>query len=200
MKSKGRYPIHLAMDRKIPVMEKIIKLLVNHSANLSVRDSRKGDVFKRTVFLRALSWGVSEEKKYRIIKLLLEQGADVNERDSCMNTSFHLCDNVNIAELLLKKKAPVNKTNNRGLTPLHTVNAEVTKFLIKRTSADIHSVGQNGFTPLHCAFMNSDDDKVYALIMAEANIYIRDDFGFTPVEYCETSMLKTTLVATTGSM
>jgi len=71
-----------------------------------------------------------EKGQYESFKLLYEIGANIDTKDSCMNSPFHILfqsyskDSVNhamIGELLLKQCTDLNSYNNEGLAPIHIV-------------------------------------------------------------------------------
>jgi len=74
----------------------------------------------------------------KAVKLLLEQGADVNARDKVERTPLHWAacmGHTALAELLLSQGADVNAEDQVGLTPLQlailTRNAELADLLLK---------------------------------------------------------------------
>jgi hypothetical protein len=88
-----------------------------------------------------------------IAKSLLEDGANVNEKNRVGNTPLHLAiinDSPDMVSLLLEYGANVNEKNNSGNTPLHLAKgkgAEIAKLLLEK-GADINSTNSNGRTPL----------------------------------------------------
>ena len=66
----------------------------------------------------SLKW--IKNNKLEIIKLLIENGADVNTRDEDGKTPLHYVNNVEIAKLLIENGAEVNAMSNKGQTPCDT--------------------------------------------------------------------------------
>ncbi|KAK9730335.1 Ankyrin repeats (3 copies) [Popillia japonica] len=74
-----------------------------------------------------------------IAKLLIENGASINNADNNGITLLHLAvvmKNEEISKLLIEKGAHINATDKRGRTPLYEsinyVDIEVTKLLIEK--------------------------------------------------------------------
>ena len=78
----------------------------------------------------ALAW-----KCFQYIKLLVQAGADVNEKGSHGNTPLHLavcrCHQKSTTRLLLKSGANVNAIDNSGKTPLLTAAEQSSLFLVE---------------------------------------------------------------------
>ncbi|WP_265042336.1 ankyrin repeat domain-containing protein, partial [Wolbachia endosymbiont (group B) of Melanostoma mellinum] len=60
-----------------------------------------------------------EEEKKKLIRYLLDEGANVNALDSFRNTPLHKSHEKEVTQILLDAGANVNKRNSCGNTPLH---------------------------------------------------------------------------------
>lgn len=100
--------------------------------------------------------GVKYEPNIEIIKLLIENGADVNNKNLVDSSPLHYAvelKNTEIIKLLIDKGADVNAKNCIGDTPLHRAvfnSFENTKILINN-GADIKAKDKDGKTPLDIA-------------------------------------------------
>lgn len=102
--------------------------------------------------------GLKYEPNIEIIKLLIENGADVNCQTQINNSPLHYAatlkeNGVEIMKLLIYKGADVNAKNFYEDTPLHRAvfnSLENTKTLITH-GADVNARNNNGKTPLDIA-------------------------------------------------
>ncbi len=92
-----------------------------------------------------------------IVKLLLDNGAEIEAKIWDRKTSLHLaCEfgHLEIVKLLLDRGANIEAKNLNGETPLHFAcryhKTEITKELLNK-GADIYAVNRRGGTPLHLA-------------------------------------------------
>jgi len=85
---------------------------------LLVEDINSTDIFGNTQLHTSIKFKDSE----KIIKILLEHGADINFPNNCGDTPLHFIfrysNNLEINKLLLNKTANLNIPNNHGYTPL----------------------------------------------------------------------------------
>lgn len=91
-------------------------------------------------------------KKGDIVKVkeLINNGINVDVRDSYGRTPLQLTESAEVARFLIEKGADVNaKIPNCGYTSLHTIsNPEVARILIEH-GADVNAKDEWGKTPLH---------------------------------------------------
>ena len=127
-------------------------------------------------------------KDLELIRLLLDNGADTEERDTDGRTLLHLAardPNQGLVELLLAHHADVNAKNRGGLTPLHYVassgQGDLASHLLTH-SADVSAQDDNGDTPLHSAALHGHKEVVELLVAHGADINAKNTRGRTPTE------------------
>jgi ankyrin repeat protein len=123
---------------------------------------------------------VFEKKPPEIIRLLLDAGATVNERDNYGSTPLLLKSMTGyepeIVRALLDAGADVNARDRSGTAPMHKAyTLEILKVLLD-AGADVNARNESGSTPLHGA---RTPEIAQALLNAGAQVNVRDEFGFT---------------------
>jgi ankyrin repeat protein len=94
------------------------------------------------------------------VRSLLDEGADVDERNGANMTPLHWAvrhDLTAISDLLLSRGADIEAKDEDGTTPLHIAafNAYVAPLaLLLRRGASVNARDDNGDTPLHFAAIN----------------------------------------------
>jgi len=128
------------------------------------------------------------------LKILLENGADVNKKikvdwipsgwTPLHYASFSGRDE--IAKILIEHRADVNAKASSGLTPLHFAvkngDEKVSQTLIEHR-ADVNSKTNKGRTPLHYAAWSGKDEIVKILIEKGADVNKKANDGWTPLDY-----------------
>jgi ankyrin repeat protein len=129
------------------------------------------------------------------VRLLLDAGADVDERFPVVNgfndahTPLLVAardGHTEIAEVLLRAGADVNAVEPTfGAVPLHKAvyngHADLTRLLAAWPGADLnHQGATNGYTPLHDAIWHGYQECVRILVDAGADLTLRGHDGCTP--------------------
>ena len=128
-----------------------------------------------------------------VVKLLLDNHADVNARMSNGWTPLHVAaagysgeaDALAIAQVLVARDATVDARANNGVTPLDVATAQgmlsVVKLLIAKGS-DVESAADDGMTPLHYAAKRGHVEIAKLLVAAGADVSTKDAGGQTPAD------------------
>ncbi|XP_014205835.1 uncharacterized protein LOC106637542 [Copidosoma floridanum] len=187
-------PLHASCKRRGPSSSEwvfggdgslaIVKLLLKHGA--CVND--KGGLCEETPLLFAIR--NRQQQDDRLVKLLLDSGANVNDCDLYRKTALHLAVEFadrRMIKLLLGHKADVNVKNCHGRTPLHLAVRrgclDIAKMLLAR-GADVNDsvcdFEEYRWTALHMAVRNKDEKMVRTLLGYRADVNARDILGQVP--------------------
>ena len=159
-----------------PATKELFDYLVSHGAKYTeqeelrelIRQNREEEVLKRfrenprllnawepALWNTYLHVAVGIGSSILIVKYLLEQGVDVNERNYAGESALHVGKErfVEATELLIEYGAHVNVRDYRGVTPLHKAvwNGEETVRLLIEAGADINAKDYDGATPIDVA-------------------------------------------------
>jgi len=125
-----------------------------------------------------------------IVKVLLDNGADINLLDNINMSPLNTAINENkteIANILIERGANVNYKNIYGITPQHlaarTKNSSVLKKLLSKKEIEIDPMDNTGASPLIYASIIGDIECMKILLDNGANINVIDINGRTPIFY-----------------
>ncbi len=143
----------------------------------------------------------------QVVKVLIENGADVNARDVLLASSpievydddqYHfvhtstsllmvVCSNSNydLAKLLMDYGANVNAKDANNYTPLHYAARypcdPKSVHLLVKNGADVNAANRNKRTPLHFLCVETRNNEVELLLQKGANVNAKDCKGRTPL-------------------
>ena len=126
-----------------------------------------------------------------ILKYLVSQGTDVNEKDRWGWTPLHQAlrtnSNVNVLKYLMKQVVEINEKDKHGNVLLHYAasnpRVEILKYLVSR-GADVNAENKNGWTPLFfVAGGNSNVDVLKYLVNQGADINEKNKRGCVLLHY-----------------
>jgi len=126
----------------------------------------------------------------RVIRMLLERGADANVGDFEGVTALMLaCSEPNpvSVKLLIKGGANVKAVDDIGISALHIAvgqrgrgATDIIKWLLA-AGADAHAGDNDGDTPLHVAAGHNNADYLRLLVAAGGNVNAQNALGLTPL-------------------
>jgi ankyrin repeat protein len=124
----------------------------------------------------------------QVAKLLLENGAKINQKGMFDKTALHLAatnGHFAVAELLLENGAVIDLKHSRGFTALHLAvensKLELAELLLEN-GADINPQDSFCRTPLHLAAENGKLEAVELLLENGADINLQNSFGKTALD------------------
>ena len=130
------------------------------------------------------TWG----KNIAIVKLLVENGADINLNTERFGCALNVAASVGaggIAYLLIENGANLNAQDNEGKTPLMSAIYDsqpgLAKMLIDN-GADVNIKGDSDWTALMFAAMRGDVESVNNLVDAKADVNSKTKDGETPLQ------------------
>ncbi|EQL03178.1 pfs, ankyrin repeats & 6-phosphofructo-2-kinase [Ophiocordyceps sinensis CO18] len=134
----------------------------------------------------------SSHSRLDAVKVLLDNGARINDTDNGKRTSLHWAIEKStwhsgVVELLLERGIEVNSTNSSGDTALHlaaSLNYEDSvEALLKHDGIQVNKANDWGKTPLLQAAERCHKDVVQMLLDHEADVNVADHRGRTPLMY-----------------
>ena len=134
------------------------------------------------------------------IKLLLDNGADINITDAAGWSALHFAaanGHVDVAQSLLKYKANAEAKDNDGWSALHLAakcgSANSIKLLLDH-GAHINTKDDEGWSALHFAAINNHTEATQSLLKHKANVEAKDNDGWSALhlaaKYGSTNTIK----------
>lgn len=156
---------------------KLVKLLVEHGADLTARDNDG-----RTP-LHFAGW-----QRPEIARFLISHGASPGATNAWGGTPLHeaaMFRAEDVAEVLISAGCPVNKDSAKLGTALH-IAAEYGRPVVARVlleaGASVNARRQGGDTPLHLAVRKNNKDVIRLLVEHGARTDVKNDDGETPLD------------------
>ncbi|XP_071444003.1 alpha-latrotoxin-Lg1a-like [Hetaerina americana] len=161
---RGRRTIHAAAQRDNTQLAQDY-LMNNNSTDINIKD---GNGYT-PIHIAA------EAGHDKFIELLIEHGADVNEKTNSEElTPLHIAAykgyESTVTTLMRTNSIEVNAKDKEGFTPLHSAvlgGVPVVQVLISDNTTDVNAKSNYGLTPLHLSSMNNYLDIVEILLESD---------------------------------
>ena len=171
---------------------KVAQLLLDHGANINVRDEKGRTQLHRTLINMEYEF---EDYNFDDMQFLLDHGADVDALDDDHSTPLHIVSqfgNAKAASLLLEHHPNIHVRNMDNQTPLHIIssrsgNMSSNEYIhmlwpLLEHGADIDALDNNHSTPLHSALYSGNVEAARLLLDYGASIHIQNKQGQTPLQ------------------
>ena len=113
-----------------------------------------------------------------ILRLITEEGADVNGKDIDGTTALHVARSSAAARTLIENGADVNARNSRGMYPLHRARNLGVASVLLENGAVVNATDSFGNSALH---LSNDVEVVRLLLKYSASITQRNLKGEPPI-------------------
>ena len=148
----------------------------------------KPDINKKNLKNDTLLMFAAVCKSSDVVKLLIEEKANVNELNNDKNSALHIAaytNNVSSIDELLNAGAFINKKNKVGMTPLQcALNEKCSDKVVDKLlehKADVNCKNINGSTAIFFSALDNRASIMNKLIKSKANIDMKNNSGDTPL-------------------
>lgn len=184
---------HVVTDERVSQIEDTIRRLLEHGADINMRNSRGQTPILRLVdSYRDREYRPSSNIKDKILKVLLTQGADSSISDLSGLTPMHCAASKSSewVELLVRAGADIDAKDYSMRTPLHLSSRSGVETGTRSLLQYYANPGARDFnqaTPLHYAAQSycrfSDSAVIRLLVEAKADVNVEDNSGSTPLHW-----------------
>ena len=197
----GDTPLHLAASSR---HLEIVRILLQYNAEVNCRNedgctpllmalSRENalDNGGSTSHQVSQGWQRGHLNIVRLVRLLLDYGANVNVYDTSRNTPLHFAaseGHFEVSHMLLEREADVHSQNDERLTPLHRASQgmreghrDIMRLLLYH-GANCNARDNRGNTALHLAASEGHLDVARMLLERGADVNSQNNEGLTPLQ------------------
>lgn len=191
----GHSVLNFAVYESMPF---VAMVLLNAGANPHEPDD-DGHTPISNVLVNAEPGSVEEANWIELINMLVEAGANVNDRSVIDLTPLQIAirgtsiKNTAIIQILIESGANLNARNRTGGTPLHdavsnySITVPVIELLVE-AGAPLDARDNSGNTPLHIAALEDPTGQIVEfLVEAGASLNARDEVGRSPLHNAATN-------------
>jgi pectate lyase len=185
--NQGEAPIDIAMRK--PHMD-IASALIDNGAEASFFTKMRVNMARQAKTANLSLLFAAQNGEQEKVEALLDQGVDINLRDSEGNTSLYYAareGHGEVAQLLIEKGADVTVKDAQGMTPLYFAVGNgmdaVAELIIAHDNIDVNVQTDRGWTPLHMAVVQGHKEIVQSLIDHGAEVNVKNRGGQTPIDF-----------------
>ena len=192
-----RTPLHRAAEEGD---EGMVRLLIRKRADVNAEGNDNNTVLHSALSTRANN---------AVVHVLIDEGANVNAKNSYGITALHLATwegNTEIVRWLVDGRADVNTIDRGGRTVLHSAvgpwkTSETIVLTLVNKGADLNTRGSDGSTVLHWAAEKGNEAVVRLLVDKGAAVNAKDNYGRTALQWAsgEVELVVVLLLAFKGA-
>ncbi|CAF2911769.1 unnamed protein product [Rotaria sp. Silwood2] len=129
-------------------------------------------------------------RNFDMVKLLIENGAEVNTVNNYGATPLHVASSLGRADivkyLIEEAQGDISRVNKGNVTCLniagHCGHLELMKYLLQQPNIDVNHQSHNGYTTLHWAVERNNIEIIKLLLSYNARIDIKNAKNMTSLE------------------
>jgi len=160
-----------------------VEMLLDQHSDINARHAQSG----RSALAVAAHCGNAD-----VVRLLLQYGATINERDASYLTPLHLASlrgHIDVVDSLLQEHADIDAKGPNDQTPLRIAaekgQTDIAEILLRK-KAKVNARDMAQMTPLHISAKHGDEAMTELLVNHGAHVEAKDSNFMGPIHYaCE---------------
>ncbi|OXU20608.1 hypothetical protein TSAR_011559 [Trichomalopsis sarcophagae] len=159
--------------------------LIRNGVNVTRPIGRSSTLDNRATLIHI----AAKSGKLHRVKLLLENGADLNAKDSWKRSVLHYTvdsDKAAVADYLITAGADINARDKNSISVLHHAvmkGAQNAIRVLLQRGVEIDAVDTRGWNALHLAIMTRNISIIEMLLKHGSSVNIRDVLTWTPLHF-----------------